>query len=376
MCPLKSWGPVIAPGTENVPAHLTKSAAGIFLVGLFASVLSLFLAWLTPTGWESQEHSFAMGATGYSSWLHGTLWLCLACTEAWRVPFLLACLIPLFKWPSRRWAGLMDHLSMASVWETQDAQLCPLLYPPMPGSGWTACLIEVFPDCACLWLGAASQNVCCYCSVTQSCLTLWDPMDCSTPGFPVLHSLSLRVCSDSCPLSWWCHPTIPSSVTPFFSCPQSFPASGSFPTWVIFNTALLSSGAPWSPLPVAEPGKQLRVLAWNRWYLRGGGDGREFNKGTVHKCRHVWGSHSRMGNTSGLVTARNLPHSPPTKTQSTYTLQEDWRRGTQQSSGFSAEEHSYHQPWAGLWGSWRNEEPDPSLLPPSGDLILLLAEPN
>ena len=42
-------------------------------------------------------------------------------------------------------------------------------------------------------------------------------------------SLSPWVCSKSCPLSWWCHPTISSSVTPFSSCPQSFPASGSFP---------------------------------------------------------------------------------------------------------------------------------------------------
>ena len=36
------------------------------------------------------------------------------------------------------------------------------------------------------------------------------------------------VCLKSCPLSQWCHPTISSSVIPFFSCPQSFPASGSF----------------------------------------------------------------------------------------------------------------------------------------------------
>ena len=39
---------------------------------------------------------------------------------------------------------------------------------------------------------------------------------------------SPRVCSDSCPLSWGCHPTVSSSVVPFFSCLQSFPASGSF----------------------------------------------------------------------------------------------------------------------------------------------------
>ena len=38
-----------------------------------------------------------------------------------------------------------------------------------------------------------------------------------------------RAYSNSCPLSQWCHPTISSSVIPFSSCPQSFPASGSFP---------------------------------------------------------------------------------------------------------------------------------------------------
>ena len=41
-------------------------------------------------------------------------------------------------------------------------------------------------------------------------------------------SLSPRVCSNSCPLNQWCHPTISSSIIPFSSCPQSFPASGSF----------------------------------------------------------------------------------------------------------------------------------------------------
>ena len=43
-----------------------------------------------------------------------------------------------------------------------------------------------------------------------------------------------RVCSDSCPLSQWCHPTISSSVVPFSFCPQSFLALGSFPTSWLF----------------------------------------------------------------------------------------------------------------------------------------------
>ena len=41
-------------------------------------------------------------------------------------------------------------------------------------------------------------------------------------------SLSPGVCPNSCPLSWWCHPAISPSVTPFSSCPQSFPSSRSF----------------------------------------------------------------------------------------------------------------------------------------------------
>ena len=43
-----------------------------------------------------------------------------------------------------------------------------------------------------------------------------------------------RACSNSCPSSWWCHPTISSSVIPFPSCHQSFPASGSFPVSQFF----------------------------------------------------------------------------------------------------------------------------------------------
>ena len=58
-------------------------------------------------------------------------------------------------------------------------------------------------------------------------------MDCSTPGFPVLHQ-SPRVCWNARPLSLWCHPTILSSVTPFSSCLQSFPASGAFPVSQFF----------------------------------------------------------------------------------------------------------------------------------------------
>ena len=55
--------------------------------------------------------------------------------------------------------------------------------------------------------------------------------------------LSLRICSNSCPLSWRCHLTISFSVAPFSSCPQSFPASGSFPMSQLFTSCGRSIGA-------------------------------------------------------------------------------------------------------------------------------------
>ena len=69
-------------------------------------------------------------------------------------------------------------------------------------------------------------------SIAQSCPALCNTMNCSMPGFPVLHYL--QECSNSCALSQWGHPTFWSSVTPFSSCPQSFPESGSFPTSQLF----------------------------------------------------------------------------------------------------------------------------------------------
>ena len=56
-------------------------------------------------------------------------------------------------------------------------------------------------------------------------------------------SLFPGVCSNSCPLSRWCRPTISSSVIPFSSCLQSFPASGSFPMSQLFTSGGQSIGA-------------------------------------------------------------------------------------------------------------------------------------
>ena len=79
------------------------------------------------------------------------------------------------------------------------------------------------------------------CSVAQSCPTLW-PNGLRNARLPC-PPLSPRVCSDSCPSSCWYHPTISSSATLFSSCPQSFPASGSFPMSRLFTAGSPSIGA-------------------------------------------------------------------------------------------------------------------------------------
>ena len=61
---------------------------------------------------------------------------------------------------------------------------------------------------------------------------------------------SPRTCSNSCLLSWWYHPTISSSVIPFSSCSQSFPASGSFPMSQFFTSGGRSIRASASVLPM------------------------------------------------------------------------------------------------------------------------------
>ena len=84
-------------------------------------------------------------------------------------------------------------------------------------------------------------RICCCCSVIQSCPSLSDPMHCSTPGFPVLHCLL-----EFAPTHvHWVGDTIqPSHPVPFFSsCPQSFPASASFPVSQLFTSGGQSAGA-------------------------------------------------------------------------------------------------------------------------------------
>ena len=98
-------------------------------------------------------------------------------------------------------------------------------------------------------------------------------------------SLSPGVCSDSCPLSRWCHPTISSTAVPFSSRLQSFSASGSFPKSQFFTSGGQSIGdsAPASVLP-------MNIQDWFRLGLTGlislllKRFSRVFSNTTVQKC--------------------------------------------------------------------------------------------
>ena len=83
------------------------------------------------------------------------------------------------------------------------------------------------------------------CSVVSSSLQPYGLQQARLP----CPSSSPRACSNSCPLSCWCHPTISSSVVPF-SCLQSFPASGSFPVSQLFTSGGQSIGDSASVLPM------------------------------------------------------------------------------------------------------------------------------
>ena len=91
-------------------------------------------------------------------------------------------------------------------------------------------------------------------------------------------------CSNSCPLSRWCHPTISSSVIPFSSCLQSFSASGSFPMSRFFASGDQSIGVSASASVFPMTIQEWFPLGWTGWVsLQSKGLSRVFSNTTVQK---------------------------------------------------------------------------------------------
>ena len=97
-------------------------------------------------------------------------------------------------------------------------------------------------------------------------------------------SQTLRVYSDSCPSSQWCHPAISSSFVPFSSCPQSLPASGSFPMSQLFTWGGQSIGVSASASVLPMNTQDWSPLGWTAWIsLQSKGRSRVFSNTTVQK---------------------------------------------------------------------------------------------
>ena len=101
---------------------------------------------------------------------------------------------------------------------------------------------------------------------------------------PPCPSPASRACSNSCPSSWWCHPAISSSVVPFFSCPQSLQASGSFPVSQHFawggHSIVVSASTSVLPMNTQD----WSPLGWTCWIsLQSKGLSRVFPNTTVQK---------------------------------------------------------------------------------------------
>ena len=119
-------------------------------------------------------------------------------------------------------------------------------------------------------------------SVAQSCLTLW------AHGLQHVRlpykSPAPRACSNSCPSCQWCHPTISSSLVPFSSCLQSFPASGSFPRSQFFATGGQNTGVSASTSVLTMNIQDWFPLGWTGWIsLQSKRLSRVFSNTTVKK---------------------------------------------------------------------------------------------
>ena len=124
----------------------------------------------------------------------------------------------------------------------------------------------------------------------------------ATPGTTACQaSLSItnlpRVHSNPCPLCRWCHPTISSSVVPFSSCPQSFPASGSFQMSQLSTSGSQSIGVSASTSVLPMNTQDWSPLGWISWIsLQSKGHSRVFSNTTVQKHQFLSAQLSSQSN--------------------------------------------------------------------------------
>ena len=131
-----------------------------------------------------------------------------------------------------------------------------------------------------------ASNLARFSSVQFSCSIVSDslqPQELKHARPPCL-SPTPEVHPNSCPSSWWCHPAISSSVVPFSSCPQSLPASESFPMSQLFSWGGQSIGVSTSASVLPMNTQGWSPSEWTGWIsLQSKGLSRVFSNTTVQK---------------------------------------------------------------------------------------------
>ena len=125
---------------------------------------------------------------------------------------------------------------------------------------------------------------------------------------PPCQSPTHRVHSDSCPSSQWCHPVISYSVVPFSSCPQSLPASVSFPMRKLFPWGGQSTGVSASASVLPKNTQDWSPSQWTGWIsLQSKGLSRVFSNTTVHKHEFFGAQPSSQSNSHIHTWPQEIP---------------------------------------------------------------------
>ena len=240
------------------------------------------------------------------------------------------------------WEMKASYMSITAA--AKSLQSCPTLCDPIDVSPPGSPTPGIFQARTLEWVAISFSNAWKWKSeseVAQSCPTLRDPMDCSPPGSSIHGIFQARVlecgatafCITSsvqfcrsvvsnslqphepqharppcasptpgvhpnpCPLSWWCHPTSSSSVVPFSSCLQSFPASGSFQMSQLFASGGPSIGVSASTSVLSKNSQGWSPLGWTGWIsLQSKGLSRVFSNTTVQKHQFLCAQLSLQSN--------------------------------------------------------------------------------
>ena len=136
-------------------------------------------------------------------------------------------------------------------------------------------------------------------SVAQSCPTLCDPMNRSIPGLPIHHQLPEFTQTHVHWVGDAIQPSYP--VVPFSSCPQSLPASGSFPMNQLFTWGGQSIGVSASASVLTKNTQDWSPLGWTGWIsLQSKGLSRVFSNTTVQKHQFLGAQLSSQSNSQSI----------------------------------------------------------------------------